>query len=294
MAAYDASTGKQIWHTYVIPEEPKPTRKNSKGIQLYAPAGASVWNSPTVDTKRKAIYFGTGDSETEPAAKTSDAVMALDMATGKMLWVYQAQAGDAFLGGCGRPDQPENCPKENGPDLDIGNSPVLHTLANGKRLVVAGTKDGNVIALDPDKKGAVVWNRNVAANPKGTPLQNLNGIVWGGAADQQNIYYGLSGGGIAAIQLSTGERAWFTKFDTGGKRCLERGGGLRDPRASPSSAAPTAKSMRSRLPMASRSGKSTPPAITTPSIRFPPTAAAWAPPAPPSSAACYTSAPATA
>ena len=218
VAAYDASTGKQIWHTYVIPEEPKPTRKNSKGIQLYAPAGASVWNSPTIDAKRKAIYFGTGDSETDPAAKTSDSVMALDMATGKVLWNYQAQAGDAFLGGCGMPNQPENCPADNGPDLDIGNSPVLHTLANGKRLVVAGTKDGNVIALDPDKKGAVVWNRNVAANPKGTALQNLNGIVWGGAADQQNIYYGLSGGGLAAIQLSTGERAWFTKFETDGKR----------------------------------------------------------------------------
>jgi polyvinyl alcohol dehydrogenase (cytochrome) len=218
VAAYDASSGKQIWHTYVIPEEPKPTRKNSKGIQLYAPAGASVWNSPTVDVKRKAIYFGTGDSETDPAANTSDSVMALDMGTGKVLWNYQAHAGDAFLGGCGMPNQPENCPADNGPDLDIGNSPVLHTLANGKRLVVAGTKDGNVFALDPDKKGAVVWDRSVAPNPKGTPLQRLDGIVWGGAADQQNIYYGLSGGGIAAVQLSTGERAWYTKFDTDSKR----------------------------------------------------------------------------
>ena len=116
------------------------------------------------------------------------------------------------------PNQPENCPADNGPDLDIGNSPVLHTLANGKRILVAGTKDGNVFALDPDKKGAVVWDRSVAPNPKGTPLQRLDGIVWGGAADQQNIYYGLSGGGIAAVQLSTGERAWYTKFDTDGKR----------------------------------------------------------------------------
>jgi len=36
-------------------------------------------------------------------------------------------------------------------------------------------------------------------NPPGTPLQRLNGIVWGGAADQRNIYYGLSGGGMVAI-----------------------------------------------------------------------------------------------
>ena len=62
----DAKTGRQIWKTYVVPEEPKPTRKNSKGVQLFAPAGASVWNSPTVDVKRRAIYFGTGDSEPSP------------------------------------------------------------------------------------------------------------------------------------------------------------------------------------------------------------------------------------
>jgi polyvinyl alcohol dehydrogenase (cytochrome) len=214
VASYDASTGKLNWKTFVM-DEPKPTTKNAAGIQRYAPAGGSVWNSPTVDPKRKAIYFGTGDAETEPAAKTSDSIMALDIATGKMLWYHQAQADDAFLGGCnGGPNQPENCPKFNGPDLDIGNSPVLHTLANGKRIVVAGTKDGKVFALDPDRKGEVVWEKEIIPNPKGTPLQNLDGIVWGGAKDQQNIYYGLSGGGIVGVQLSTGERIWYTKFET--------------------------------------------------------------------------------
>ena len=217
VAAYDATTGKRIWHTYVM-EEPKPVRKNSKGLQLYAPAGGSVWNSPTVDPKRKAVYFGTGDAETEPAAKTSDSIMAVDMATGKILWSHQAAENDAFLGGCGMPNQPDNCPKENGPDLDIGNSPVLHTLANGKRILVSGTKDGKVFALDPDNNGAVVWEKDIIPNPKGTPLQNLDGIVWGGSKDAQNIYYGLSGGGITAVQLSTGERIWYTKFDTGGRR----------------------------------------------------------------------------
>ncbi len=217
VVALNADTGAKIWKTYVVPE-PKPTKKNSKGVQLYAPAGASVWNSPTVDPKRRAVYFGTGDAETEPAPDTSDSVMAVNMDTGKVLWSYQAQAGDAFLGGCGPNTKTENCPSENGPDLDIGNSPVLKTLSNGKRVVVAATKDGNVFALDPDKKGALVWKTVVMPNPKGTPLQDLNGIVWGGASDGSNIYYGLSGGGMLAVQLSTGERAWFTKFDTGGKR----------------------------------------------------------------------------
>lgn len=216
VVALNANTGAQIWKTYVV-DEPKPTRKNSKGVQLYAPAGGSVWNSPTVDAKRHAIYFGTGDAETEPAPKTTDAVMAVDMDSGRVLWVYQAQQGDAYLSTCAQ-NKTENCPSEVGPDLDIGNSPVLRTLANGKSIVVAGTKDGNVFALDPDRKGALVWKTVAAQNPPGTPLQRLNGIVWGGAADQQNIYYGLSGGGVVAIQLATGERAWYTHFDTGSAR----------------------------------------------------------------------------
>lgn len=216
VVALNATTGAQIWKTYVV-DEPRPTRKNSRGVQLYAPAGGSVWNSPTVDVKRKAIYFGTGDSETEPAPKTSDAVMAVDMNSGRVLWVYQAQEGDAYLSTCAQ-KKTENCPSNVGPDLDIGNSPVLRTLSNGKSIVVAGTKDGNVFALDPDKKGALVWRTVAAQNAPGTPLQRLNGIVWGGAADQQNIYYGLSGGGMVAIQLATGERAWYTHFDTGTAR----------------------------------------------------------------------------
>ncbi len=214
----DASTGEQAWKTYVVPETPKPTRKNSRGVQQYAPAGASVWNSPTIDEKRHAIYFGTGDSETEPAAVMSDSVMAVDMKSGKVLWHYQAQAGDAFLGGCFGPEKTDNCPKENGPDLDIGNSPVLHSLPGGKSIVVAGTKDGKLFALDPDKKGAVVWNTHVVDNPPNAPVFRLSGIVWGGAFDEKAAYYGLTGGGITAIQLTTGEKLWNKPLAEPGKR----------------------------------------------------------------------------
>ncbi len=214
VVAWDANTGKMLWHSYVIPEEPKPVRKNSKGVQLYAPAGASVWNSPTVDPKRKLIYVGTGDATTEPAAKTSDAVVAMEMATGKIVWSYQAEENDAFLVGCNGNSRTENCPSVNGPDYDIGNSPILRTLANGKTVVVAGTKNGFVFALDPDKNGAVVWKTEVFKNPSGTPLQRINGIVWGGAADPQFAYFGGSGGGVAAVQLATGERAWMNTLGT--------------------------------------------------------------------------------
>ena len=211
VVALDANTGKQIWKTYVIPETPKQRGKNSKGIPLFAPAGGSVWNSPTVDPVRKAVYVGTGDAETEPAANTSDAIMALDMNTGKILWVQQAEVGDAFMGGCN--PKTENCPEKQGPDLDIGNSPILKTMARGKRLLLAGTKDGYVLAVDPDREGTVVWKKKISEN-----RGRLDGIVWGGAADDQKGYYGFNAGGMAAIQLATGDRAWFNPIVTGGAR----------------------------------------------------------------------------
>ena len=206
----DANTGTQIWKTYVVPT-PVPVRKNSKGVQQYAPSGGSIWNSPTIDEKRGAIYVGTGDGQTEPAPDTTDAIMALDLKTGSVRWFYQAQAGDAFMGGCNGPQRTDNCPKVNGPDQDIGNSPILRKLANGRSVVVFGMKNGKVFALDPDKKGAIVWKTQVVDIPKGQEnsfYANLNGVVWGGAADDQNVYYGLQSGGMVALKLATGEVAW--------------------------------------------------------------------------------------
>jgi polyvinyl alcohol dehydrogenase (cytochrome) len=170
----------------------------------------SVWNAPTVDAKRHAIYFGTGEAATGPAPITSDAVVAVDINTGKLLWSHQVQDNDVFLVGCGGANKPENCPKEDGPDYDIGNSPILKTLENGKRILVAGMKNGVVFAVDPDRKGAPVWKVNVSPNP-------ASGIIWGGAADDKTVYYGLTGGGVAAVQLATGEKTWFNPLPPPGR-----------------------------------------------------------------------------
>ena len=51
----------------------------------WAPAGGGVWNSPTIDAQRRVLYIGTGDAYTEPAAKTTDSIMAIDLSTGKIV-----------------------------------------------------------------------------------------------------------------------------------------------------------------------------------------------------------------
>lgn len=210
VVALNVNTGEQVWKTYTM-DDPKPTQKNPNGVQLYAPAGGSVWNSPTVDPVRHAVYFGTGDTQTEPAQPLGDAIVAVDMDSGKVLWSYQAQANDAFMGGCGGPNKSKACPQTMGPDADIGNSPVLSTLPDGKRVLIAGTKGGEVFALDPDDRGKLLWR--VAANPGGG---GRGGIVWGGAADHEKIYYGLGSGGMAALKMSSGQREWFQPINAAG------------------------------------------------------------------------------
>jgi polyvinyl alcohol dehydrogenase (cytochrome) len=217
----DAVTGKTRWKTYVIAQTPAAVRANSQGTQQFAPAGAAVWNTPTIDRKRHAVYVGTGDATTFPAADTSDAVMALDMATGKVLWSYQAHKKDSYLVGCAGPaaNKTDNCPQVVGPDWDIPGSVILREVA-GRRLLLAGTKPGDILALDPDRGGALVWRKNVsggalAGDGPGYPSGARKGVQWGGAADDKTLYYGLTDGGLVAIGLNDGERRWFAPLNRG-------------------------------------------------------------------------------
>ena len=201
VVALDAATGRQIWKTWVIPDVPVPT-----GPNRFGPAGGGVWSSPTIDPKRHVLYATTGDAYTEPAAKTTDSIMAMDLDSGKIQWVAQGTENDAWLAGCSAKNPTGNCPANLGPDQDFSASPILKTLPNGRRILVAGQKSGNVWAYDPDKNGAVVWKTALTSN-----TTEFGGkIVWGGAADDQAAYFGLGTGGIAAVQLKEGERKWFT------------------------------------------------------------------------------------
>ena len=210
VVALEAATGQQLWKSYTITETPTQVGKNSAGTAQYAPAGAAVWNSPTIDRRKGVLYIGTGNSYTGPAVKTSDAVIAMDLKTGKIAWWNQVTGGDAFVVGC-RPGL-ENCPKELGPDHDFGNAPILRTLPGGKRIIVIGQKSGTVWGLDPDAEGKVLWQFKAG---KGGAL---GGIEWGSAADDKAVYIPVSdvltapneAGGLFALELATGEPLWHT------------------------------------------------------------------------------------
>jgi polyvinyl alcohol dehydrogenase (cytochrome) len=215
VVALDAGTGRQIWKTWVIPDQPKLYTRQPNGVPLYGPAGGPVWNTPSVDARRRAVYFGTGDASAGPAPATTDSIMAVDIDSGRKLWAYQATADDVYLGGCDGSVRSDACPKINGPDMDIGNSPILLTLPSGRRMLLAGTKAADVLAVDPDHEGALIYRVNpTGAAPGGVWKAGAPAILWGGAADAAHVYYGMGSGGLAAIDPATGRTLWLFKPKT--------------------------------------------------------------------------------
>lgn len=221
VAALDLASGEEKWRQYTIEEEPKETGTNAVGNPSFGPAGATVWSTPTYDKTLGRLYVGTGENSAHPATNTSDAILAIDVKSKSIAWSYQGHAADAWNMSCGTADK-TNCPTDAGPDYDFGSSPILATLNNGKRMILAGQKSGVMHALDPDNNGKLLWQRKVAQGGV------LGGIEWGSAVDDQHVYVALAdirwatddllavdvginakaGGGLVALKLANGEVAW--------------------------------------------------------------------------------------
>lgn len=213
VAALDIKTGNTVWYHRVIPDSAIAQAKKRNGKPFYGPSGAPVWCSPTVDTKRNLLYIGTGENYTLPTSTTSDAIQAIDMSTGKVVWNFQATTHDAWNLAC---PVLVNCPGNSGRDLDFGMAPVLVTSADGKDRLLAGQKSGVVYALSPDD-GSLLWKTRIG---KGGAL---GGIHWGMATDGKNVYAANADNilaldpddtsrkaspGIYALDIITGKVVW--------------------------------------------------------------------------------------
>jgi polyvinyl alcohol dehydrogenase (cytochrome) len=192
VVALKAATGEKLWQTFTIPEAAKPTGKSAAGTQQYGPSGAAVWATPTIDEQLGALYVATGDNYSDPPTDTSDAVLAIDLKTGKLLWSVQLTRDDAFNNAWSMPVA-GNCPKTHGHDYDFGQPPILLNLSGGKRLLAIAQKSGMAYGLDPDAKGKVLWQTRVG---KGGPL---GGSQWGSASDGSKVYVAISDLGLGAV-----------------------------------------------------------------------------------------------
>ncbi len=206
LLALDANTGAVAWKTYTIGERQSRGR-NAAGVAQWGPAGGGIWSAPTVDAKRGVVYVGTGNGYADPPQPTTDAILALDVRTGRVRWAHQLTANDSWTLGC-RPSNPDgsNCPPTLGPDHDFAASPTL-VAVGGREVLVVPQKSGMTWALDPDKGGAIVWQQRIGQG-------SGRGGQWGVAVDGRQVYVGINDfqsktpGGIVALRLDTGAVAW--------------------------------------------------------------------------------------
>jgi len=217
--ALDINSGDILWTYHTMAEAKLTGAKNSLGTALWGPSGAPIWTTPAIDEKRNVLYVGTGENYSQPTTATSDAIIAIDLDTGKEMWVFQALAGDAFNMACnsflkGGVNGP-NCPEQSGPDFDFGASVIITQNSEGKDILLAGQKSGDVWALDPDNKGAVIWNTQAAG---GTPL---GGIHWGMTLVKDRLFVAAADPelpiagwdyqpkpGVVALDINSGEIIW--------------------------------------------------------------------------------------
>ena len=222
VAAVDPASGKVLW-TWHTMEQAKPLgRKSSQGIDLYGPSGAPIWSSPSVDLKRGVVYTATGENTSPPATGTSDSLVALDLATGKQKWVFQALANDVWNMSCPQgPPPPGATLKPNCffggegsvmRDHDFGGGPLIWR-GGGRELILGGQKSGDVWAVDA-ASGKQVWHHQFG---KGTAL---GGIHWGIATDGVRVFAPiadpgvpapLGAAGLYAIDIASGKVAWSWK-----------------------------------------------------------------------------------
>jgi len=230
VASLDVQTGHIDWQTFMAPA---------------GYTGNAVWGSNfSIDPKRQSLYIATGNNYSVPAAVSEcvskaktvaeqvqcldpkdyiEAVISLDLHTGKVKWAHDLGGADTFIASClmnnsgGVP-----CPDPAGPDFDFASAPNLLTVfthGTERDMVGAGQKSGVYWALDPDN-GATIWATLVG------PGGITGGIEWGSATDgakiyvaihnSQNISYTLApahqvtvnAGSWAALDPETGSIIW--------------------------------------------------------------------------------------
>lgn len=208
--ALNLTNGSVLWKTYTVPT---------------GYSGGSVWSStPAVDRKRNSLYVTTGNNYKVPASvqtcvnnagsNTStiakcysgsnwfNAMLSLDLSTGRIKWGRRSAHYDTWTVGCGVPEsnipRTGNCQSPSSPDYDFASGVNLFTvLRNGvpiRDLVGAGRKNGMYYAFNPDT-GATVWTRQVG------PAGAAGGIQWGSATDGTRIYIGVSNSARKAYRL---------------------------------------------------------------------------------------------
>lgn len=224
VVALSVTDGSKLWEYHTMPKAQYNGKVSSLGVKQRGPSGAPIWSYPVIDEKRNRVIVTTGENTSHPATLTADAIIALDLNTGKEVWKFQGMELDVWNMACisgkrgsGESDLGPNCPwnmkgdPRTGRDFDFGAGAIIATGKDGKDVVLAGQKSGDTWALNADT-GKLVWNVRFG---EGTPL---GGIHWGISTDGKRLFAAINDPivegeqnlhpGIYAVDIKTGKPVW--------------------------------------------------------------------------------------
>jgi PQQ-dependent dehydrogenase (methanol/ethanol family) len=94
LAAYQATTGEQVWRFWTVPLAGEPGSETWKGDA--SPQGGATWTTGSYDSETGILYWGIGNPypDTDGDSRGGDNLytasdLALDARTGKLLWHFQ-------------------------------------------------------------------------------------------------------------------------------------------------------------------------------------------------------------
>jgi len=168
LAAYHATTGKLAWRFWTVPRAGDPGWETWQGNAVEF-GGGSTWLTGSYDPQTRVLYWPTGNPypDTDGSQRQGDnlytnCILALDLATGKLLWHFQFTPHDLH-------------------DWDAIQPPVLvDALFQGRerKLLVHADRNGFFYVLDRTSGElllATAFARKISwasgIDPKGRPIE---------------------------------------------------------------------------------------------------------------------------
>ena len=171
IVALDTRNGRILWRTFVM-------RPDVDGT------GGSVWSSAAIDPSRGVAYIGTGQAYAPPAGPLNDALLALRIRDGSVVWKRQFTADDVWT----------VFEPPGGKDYDIGAAPNLFRI--GTRAVIGvGDKAGRYATLDRGD-GRTIWRRALCRG------SHLGGVMTTAAVARGSIWLACNRLSAAALDVA--------------------------------------------------------------------------------------------
>jgi len=187
IAAYDAETGEEAWRFYTIPGPGEPGHDTWQGDD-WEHGGAPVWITGSYDPELNLTYWGVGNPGPDWNAGQrpgdnlySDAVVALDVDTGKLVWHFQFTPNDGY-------------------DYDSVQVPVLVDMdwdGRPRKLMLWANRNGYFYALDRETGEFLLgepfvkvnWSSGLDENGRPIPTpQPAGSPTWPGNQGGTNWY----------------------------------------------------------------------------------------------------------